>query len=107
MTANVQIITTAPSESLAREIARLLVVKGLAACVQVSGPVSSFYTWKGSLHEDQEWICIIKSIKENYDAIEASIIDLHSYEVPEIIVSEIVGGYLPYLTWIRESVTGK
>lgn len=96
----IQIEVTTSSEELARELARLLVVKNLAACVQVSGPISSFYKWKGKLEEDIEWRCTIKTVKDNYANIEATIKEIHSYEVPEIICSAISGGSEDYLSWL-------
>lgn len=100
MSSPVVITTVVPSEELAREISRLLVVKKLAACVQVYGPVSSFYTWKDRLTEDVEWMCIIKAHQDNYLDIESCIVSLHPYEVPEIILTGVLGGHKPYLDWI-------
>ncbi len=99
---NVLIIhTTTPSEEMARELARLLVVKKLAACVQVVGPISSFYQWKDKLAEDKEWICLIKCPESHFRDIEETILSIHSYEVPEIIATNVSNGYGPYLEWVQ------
>ena len=85
----IQVQVTCPTEELAREISRLIVVKDLAGCVQVSGPISSFYKWRGKLEEDQEWKIVIKSVSSRFSEIEKTIKLLHSYDVPEILVTDI------------------
>ena len=57
----------------------------LAACVQVSGPITSTYRWKGAVETSQEWQCWAKSRRELYGPIEQAIRGLHPYEEPEIL----------------------
>jgi len=102
----IQVTTTAPSKEEAGRIAKLLVERRLAACVQVAGPVESHYRWKGNLERSTEWLCLIKTRRSNYAAVEAAIRASHPYEVPEIIACPIEAGSEPYLAWLRSETDG-
>ena len=97
------IILSTAGESEAPVIAKALVEEHLAACVNITG-VTSVYRWKGDLCQDREQLLIIKTIRERVDAVISRIVALHSYELPEMIVLPITGGYLPYLQWLRDEV---
>ncbi|UCH96485.1 MAG: divalent-cation tolerance protein CutA [Candidatus Aminicenantes bacterium] len=99
-----QITTTTDSKELAMQIAEKLVEQKLAACVQVSGPITSIYEWKGKIENAQEWYCVIKTRKNLYPQVEESIKTLHPYEVPEIIALPILQGKKDYLDWITQVV---
>jgi periplasmic divalent cation tolerance protein len=101
----VQVLTTAGSEAEAERIARLLVERKLAACVQVVGPVVSRYRWQGAIEEEREWQCLAKTTRDAYEAVEAAIREAHSYEEPEIIATPIVAGSPGYLAWIEENIS--
>ncbi len=88
----------------AKSIARTLVESKLAACVNIVPQITSIYSWKGEIVEDNEFLLIIKSKSEAYDKLEAKIKELHSYEVPEIIAFDINKGLPEYLRWIEENV---
>lgn len=103
MSEHVQVLTTAGSEEEAARIATALVERRLAACVQVAGPITSCYRWQGEVEEEQEWQCLAKTTRAAYPAVEAAIRELHSYEEPEIIATEIVAGSPGYLAWIEEN----
>jgi len=100
----VQVLTTAASEEEAGRIASLLVEKQLAACVQVVGPIVSCYRWQGRIEEGREWQCLVKTTRAAYEAVEASIREVHSYDEPEIIATPIAAGSAGYLAWIDENV---
>ncbi|MGA2417780.1 MAG: divalent-cation tolerance protein CutA [Candidatus Staskawiczbacteria bacterium] len=100
----VQIFTTTASKKEAEKIADVLVKKGLAACVQIAGPVQSIYKWKGKIQKEKEWLCIIKSISNKFEEIEEKIKSLHSYKLPEIIALPIEKGSAEYLEWIYENI---
>ena len=104
MTDCVQVLTTAGSEEEAGLIAGVLVERRLAACVQVVGPVVSRYRWQGEIEEAQEWQCLVKTTRAAYEAVEAAIREVHSYDEPEIIATPIVAGSAGYLAWIEENV---
>lgn len=100
----VQIFTTTEKKEDAEKIARNLVEKRLAGCVQIVGPVRSNYWWKGNLETAEEWLCLIKSKGELYAQIEGAIKDLHPYEIPEIIALPIVAGSKDYLEWLKNEL---
>ncbi|MCL2231208.1 MAG: divalent-cation tolerance protein CutA [Treponema sp.] len=95
------IINTCPNEETAKKIANLLLEKKLAACIQLF-PINSFYSWKGEICNDNEIILFIKCRQDRYAAIEEAIIANHPYEVPEIIMLPVIGGFSKYLSWIDE-----
>ena len=97
------IILSTSGESEAPVIAKALVEEHLAACVNITG-VTSVYRWKGDLCQDREQLLIIKTIRERVDAVISRIAALHSYELPEMIVLPITGGYLPYLQWLEDEI---
>jgi len=105
MSDHVQVLTTAGSEEEAGRIAELLVERKLAACVQVVGPVVSRYRWQGAIEEEREWQCLAKTTRAAYDAVEAAIREIHSYDEPEIIATPIVAGSAGYLAWIENEVS--
>jgi periplasmic divalent cation tolerance protein len=100
----IQITTTTDTEELALQIAGKLVEKKIAACAQVSGPITSIYEWKGKIEKAREWYCVIKTRKNLYRKVEEAIKALHPYEVPEIIALPILEGYKDYLDWITHVV---
>jgi periplasmic divalent cation tolerance protein len=99
-----QITTTTDSKELAMQIAEKLVGKKIAACVQVSGPITSIYEWKGKIENAEEWYCVIKTRKNLYQKVEEAIKALHPYEIPEIIALPILEGNKDYLDWITQVV---
>ena len=101
----IQVTTTTDKREDAERIARSLVELRLAACVQILGPITSIYRWKGQIETAGEWLCLIKSREDLYGAIERTILSLHPYETPEIIASPIVEGSRGYLDWLRSELT--
>lgn len=104
MTDYIQVLTAAGSEEEAERISAALIDQGLAACVQVVGPISSHYRWRGKVEQEQEWLCLVKTEASRYDKLEAVIRELHSYEEPEIVATPIVAGSAGYLAWLSESL---
>ena len=101
-----QVITTTDSPELAESIARKLVAEKLAACVQVTGPIKSVYRWEGKVETSAEWKCEAKTTGDNYERVEAAIRELHTYDEPEIIATEVVAGSESYLNWVRSECGG-
>ena len=97
------IILTTTGKKESAVIARTLVEEHRAACVNITG-VTSFYRWDGELCRDQEHLLIIKTTRDRADAVMSRIRELHSYEVPEMLLVPVAGGYPPYLQWIRDEV---
>jgi len=102
----IQVTTTASSKVEAEKIAGALLEKRLAACVQVVGPIESHYWWQGKIEHAAEWLCIIKTRRGKFPAVESAIRANHSYEVPEIVACPIEGGSEPYLQWLRNETAG-
>ena len=107
MKSYIQISTTTETKEQAQKIARSLVEKRLAACVQISGPIESTYRWKGKIETANEWLCLIKTRDDLFDKVEAAIKKLHSYETPEIIAVPIVKGSKEYLNWLDDETENK
>ena len=97
------VLVTAGSKTEAEAIAKGLVEAKLAACVSLT-PIHSVYTWKGEVCSDDEWQLTIKTDLGQFEALEAKVRELHSYEVPEIIALPIAAGSPAYLQWISEQV---
>lgn len=97
----IQVTTTTATREEAQRIATALIEQRLAACVQIFGPITSIYHWRGQVETSEEWLCVIKSRNALYNAIEQTIRALHSYEVPEILAFAIETGSRDYLAWIR------
>ena len=94
---------TVPSPELAEQIAVKLIQHKIAACCNIIPGLTSIYSWEGKIEKDSELLLMIKSTEENYKKIENEIINLHSYEVPEIISLEINEGSREYLNWIHQN----
>ncbi len=96
----IQIFTTVEKKEDAEKIAKIVVEKRLAGCVQVLGPIKSTYWWKGNIESAEEYLCIMKSKKNFYAELEKTIKEIHPYEIPEIIALPIIAGYENYLKWL-------
>ena len=102
------VLTNCDSRKEAEGIARALVGRGLAACVNVAtAPVQSIYRWKGKVETAKEFLLIIKTSRARYSSVERAIQELHSYDVPEIVALPIVAGFRAYLSWLSDSVDGR
>lgn len=108
MSEYIQVVTTVEHREDADQIARELVQRRLAACVQVIGPIASTYRWRGKIETAQEWQCWAKTRGNLFDEIERSIRELHPYEVPEILAVPVLASGADYLAWLDAEVkTGK
>lgn len=88
----------------ADEIAGALVGERLAACVNVTEPVVSVYRWQGQVEREEERLLIIKTTAARRQAMVDRLLELHPYDVPELLFVP-VDGSPPYLDWVRDSVT--
>ena len=95
---------TFPDEEAARRVARALVLERLAACVNLVGGVRSIYAWKGAVQDDAELLGVVKTTAARFEALRARVVELHPYEVPEVIALPIEAGHAPYLDWLRDGV---
>ena len=99
-------LTTVSSEEEGRRLARALVERRLAACVNVIPNLNSIYRWQGAVEEAAEVLLLIKTTEERLSALEAALGELHSYEVPELLVLTPEAGSQSYLAWLLNSVHG-
>src|SRR5262245_22323589 len=104
MSEHAVVLSTASSADEARRIADALVERRLAACVNVLPGVSSTYRWKDAVERAEEWLLVVKTRRERFDDVARAIRELHSYEVPEVILLDVARGDAPYLAWIDASV---
>jgi len=96
----VVVFITAPNAAEAERIAGALVEERLAACVNVLPGCRSIYRWEGALQRDEEVLMIVKSSRRAFAALEKRVVELHSYDVPEVIavnLTDISEGYLAFL----------
>ena len=99
------VLTAAPDDERAEAWARTLVAERLAACVNVHGPMVSFYRWKGIVEREPERQVVIKTTRERLAALRLRLAELHSYELPEFVVLDVdngVEGSHEYLRWVVE-----
>ena len=104
MTGRIVVLCTVGSSEEAQRIASAVVERRLVACVNVVPGVVSIYRWKGEIHRDGEWLLLMKTTAARFEALREALVELHPYEVPEIIELPIERGHAPYLDWIDASV---
>lgn len=98
----VQVMTTVDEENAAHRIAEHAIEGRRAACAQVLGPVRSRFHWRGEVADEREWLVILKSPRSGYEALESAILEVHPYDVPEILAVPVIAGHAPYLDWLAE-----
>lgn len=96
------VLVTVPSYEEGERIAETLVTESLAACVHVIGPIRSIYRWQGKICRDDERLLFIKTSGDRYSALEKRVLELHPYEVPEVISLPVEDGAESYLSWLRD-----
>jgi periplasmic divalent cation tolerance protein len=98
------VLVTCANHIQAKLIARSVVEKRLAACVNIlRSPIESHYRWQGKVEKARELLLIIKTTARRLGALEREVKRLHSYDVPEFIVLPIVAGSKAYLDWLDDS----
>ena len=100
----VQVVTTIDRHEAADVLARAIVERKLAACVQIVGPMRSVYRWKGHIETAEEWMCIMKTTGARFPELERAIKAHHSYETPEILAVPVSAGNADYLAWLGAQV---
>lgn len=103
----VVIMMTAPNEEIAEKIAEILVESKLAACVNISSPIRSIYSWEGKIIRDDEVLMIAKTRADLFgEEFIQAVKSNHPYQVPEIIALPILHGSADYLEWISDVTRG-
>jgi periplasmic divalent cation tolerance protein len=98
------VLTTAGTKEEAHKIARALVERQLAACVNIIPRVESVYRWEGEIEQAEEWLLVIKTTAAAFERVREAIRELHSYDLPECLCLAIEDGSTEYLGWIGDSV---
>lgn len=97
------ILNTCPGSITAKQIAQDLVVNNIAACVNVIPSIQSYFKWGNKIQIKDEYLLVIKTTTEKYEAVRDKIIKLHPYDVPEIVRLPIDAGLESYLNWVEQS----
>lgn len=100
----VLVLSTVPVGERGEAIARTLVDERLAACVNLYSPMSSLYRWRGAIERDEERQLVIKTTRELVAAVKARLLELHPYELPELLVLQPGDGSREYLDWVAANV---
>lgn len=96
----VVIFVTAPDGQVAERLARHLVEDRLVACVNIVPGLKSLYWWEGSVQSSDEVLMLAKARREDVGTVAARVRELHPYELPEVIATEVVAGLGEYLDWV-------
>ena len=95
---------TVPKMEDARRIAQTIVNEKVAACCNIIPGVESYYIWKDEVQQDKELLLMIKTTENAFRELQNRIIELHPYDVPEIIALPVIKGNNDYLTWVEKNV---
>ena len=96
------VLVTVSSENEGQRIGETLVKEGLAACTNLVPRVKSIFKWKGEICKEDEILMLIKSKESLFEKLKNRVIDLHSYDVPEVIAIPIIFGSADYLRWMEK-----
>jgi len=94
------VFTTLPTPEKAADLARILVEEGLVACGNVLPAVRSIYKWEGKVQDENEVMLLLKTRAEHLERLKLRILEVHPYEVPEVLAIPVESGYRAYLEWI-------
>jgi periplasmic divalent cation tolerance protein len=100
------VLSTVGSARQAKDLGRLLVEEGLAACVTLLPGCVSIYRWEGELQEEPECLLLIKTVDERLDELERRLSTLHPYDVPEFVALEPAAVSDGYLAWLLDGCRG-
>lgn len=103
----IAVMITVSGEEEALRIARSLVELELAACCNLLSGVRSVYRWQGQVEESCEVLLLAKTRRDSFEALQAEVIRLHSYSVPEIIALPIEALSEPYRRWLQDSTASR
>lgn len=88
------------TEEKAKTLARTVVSRGLAACANILGPMTSVYEWDGAVREESEWLIILKTIVERKEELTKLVGELHGYDCPCVVYLPISDGNPAFLQWV-------
>ncbi|TMB10796.1 MAG: divalent-cation tolerance protein CutA [Deltaproteobacteria bacterium] len=105
MTDAILVLTTLPTADAAVEVAKALIGEKLAACANILPALRSIYRWEGKVQDENEVLVLLKSRQGQYESLKTRILELHPYDVPEILAIPIERGHGAYLDWIASETT--
>lgn len=95
-------LVNAPDPKVGKSIARALVERRLAACVNLVPAIESVYRWQGAVEEASETLLVVKTTRGRYGELERELATLHPYQVPECVALEPAAVRASYLAWLVE-----
>ena len=98
------ILTTVSAVEEGQSIAKILVEKQLAACINIIPKISSVYRWEGKVHSESEILLLIKTTKDLEAEVYREVQAVHSYTTPELITLPITNGSEAYLDWMTAAI---
>ncbi|MBL0886877.1 divalent-cation tolerance protein CutA [Myceligenerans indicum] len=98
----VQVATTFDAEKDAEDLAGSVVEARLAACAQIDGPILSMFRWEGAMQKEREWRVTFKTTAALAEPLTERIVSEHPYDVPEVVVTALIGGHRDYLDWMED-----
>ncbi|HET9753774.1 MAG TPA: divalent-cation tolerance protein CutA [Myxococcales bacterium] len=102
MTDAMLVFTTLPSAEAAAELAKAVVGEKLAACANLLPAVRSIYRWQGRVQDESEVLVLFKTRQEHFERLKARLLELHPYEIPEVLAVPVEQGYQAYLDWLGQ-----
>jgi periplasmic divalent cation tolerance protein len=100
MTDAMLVLTTLANSDAAAEMAKKVVGERLAACANILPALRSIYRWQGKLQDENEVLVLLKTRRQQVERLKERIIELHPYDVPEVIAIPVEQGHKAYLDWI-------
>ncbi|HZX97530.1 MAG TPA: divalent-cation tolerance protein CutA [Myxococcales bacterium] len=100
MTDAMLVLTTLPNGDAAGELAKTVVEERLAACANIFPALRSIYRWQAQVQDENEVLVLFKTRQEHFERLKARILELHPYEVPEVLAIPVEQGYHAYLEWL-------
>jgi periplasmic divalent cation tolerance protein len=102
---SIVVLTHVPDQSCAERIAKTLIKAKLAACINIGAACQSVYEWQGEVEMQTEFPLHIKTSQDCYTKLEALIVEMHPYELPDIMILNVHGGSTPYLQWVNAQLS--
>jgi len=103
MAEHVVVLVTVEKQEDGERIAENLVAEKLAACVNIVPGLTSVYSWQGAVEKAKELLLVMKTRASLFGRLRARVVELHPYDVPEVLALQVEAGHAPYLAWIDES----
>ncbi len=97
------VLSTFPEADTATRIGRVLVEEALAACVNVVPGIRSIYAWRGAVQDEPEVLMIVKTTSARLPQLRDRLLELHPYDLPEVVALSTAGGHDAYFRWVAEA----